>query len=123
MVKKYLSDLKPRAIVTGNFLLIISPALIVLYFTDFFTTFKYDREGYIALGYLLLLAIFGTGLAKIIYNKLVQIATPVFSSSVTYLIPIVAIFWGVLDGETLGGIQILGALIILLGVFLVNRNK
>lgn len=123
MVKRYLSDLKPRAIVTGNFLLITIPALIVLYFTEFFSTFTFDKKGLTALGYVLLLAIFGTGLAKIIYNKLVQIATPVFSSSVTYLIPIVAIFWGVLDGEALNGIQILGGLIILLGVFLVNRNK
>ena len=123
MVKKYLYDLKPRAIVTGNFLLIIFPATIVLYFTDFFSTFTYDKKGLTALGYVLLLAVFGTGLAKIIYNQLVQISTPVFSSSVTYIIPIVAIFWGVLDGEELNAIQILGGLIILLGVFLVNRNK
>ena len=123
MVKRYLSDLKPRAIVTGNFLLITIPALIVLYFTGFFTSFVFDEAGFTALGYILMLAVVGTGFAKIIYNKLVQLATPIFSSSVTYLIPIVAIFWGVLDGETLNVTQILGGLIILLGVFLVNRNK
>ncbi|MDB2385030.1 DMT family transporter [Polaribacter sp.] len=123
MVKKYLYDLQPRAIVTGNFLLIILPALVVLYFTGFFSTFEYNEKGYSALGYVFILAVFGTAIAKIIYNKLVQLATPVFSSSVTYLIPIVAIFWGVLDGEELNNVQIIGGLIILVGVFLVNKKK
>ena len=62
-------------------------------------------------------------MAKTIYNKLVQISSPVFSSSVTYLIPIVAIFWGLLDGEKLTLVQIIGALIILAGVYLVNKEK
>jgi drug/metabolite transporter (DMT)-like permease len=123
MVKKYLYDLTPRAIVTGNFLLIFIPAIIVLYATGFFSDYVYDKEGLTALGYVAVLAIFGTGLAKIMYNKLVQISTPIFSSSVTYLIPLVAVFWGFLDGEAFSIIQILGGVIILLGVYLVNKKK
>ena len=123
MVKKYLYDLKPRAIVTGNFLLIFIPAILVLYFTGFFSDYVYDKEGFIALGYVAILAVFGTGLAKIMYNKLVQISTPIFSSSVTYLIPIVAVFWGVIDGEEFSLIQLFGGTIILLGVYLVNKKK
>lgn len=123
MIKKYLSEVEALTIVTGNFLILIIPACIVLYFTDFFTEFQYDDKGLNSLGYIAILAIVGTGMAKTIYNKLVQISSPVFSSSVTYLIPIVAIFWGLLDGEELTLIQIVGALIILAGVYLVNKEK
>jgi len=73
--------------------------------------------------YLVLLAIFGTGIAKVMFNRLVQISTPIFSSSVTYTIPIVALIWGVLDGEKLNMIQVVATAIILLGVFLANRKK
>ncbi|WP_299672161.1 DMT family transporter [uncultured Polaribacter sp.] len=124
MVKKYLDDLNALSIVTGNFLLLIIPATIVLAFTDFFTTFSFKDEVLMqSLGYLAILSIVGTGIAKTIYNKLVHISDPVFSSSVTYLIPIVAIFWGLLDGEALSPLQIFAGVIILLGVYLVNKTK
>ncbi|WP_158840486.1 DMT family transporter [Polaribacter sp. L3A8] len=124
MVKKYLHDLDALAITTGNFLLLIIPAIIVLSFTDFFTTFDVKNEVLMhSLGYLAILSVVGTGVAKTIYNKLVQISDPVFSSSVTYLIPLVAIFWGVLDGEKLSLIQVLGGVIVLLGVYFVNKKK
>ncbi|TMM32465.1 DMT family transporter [Polaribacter aestuariivivens] len=124
MVKKYLNDLNALSIVTGNFLLLIVPAFVVLSFTDFFTTFSLQDEGLMnSLGYVAVLAIVGTGIAKTIYNKMVHISDPVFSSSVTYLIPIVAIFWGMLDGEKLSLLQIFAGIIILLGVYLVNKKK
>ena len=123
MIKKYLHDLDALAITTGNFLLLIVPATIVLAFTGFFSEFKYDKTGIESLGYLVILSVVGTGIAKTIYNKLVHISSPVFSSSVTYLIPIVAIFWGILDGEKLSIIQLFGGMIILFGVYLVNKKK
>jgi drug/metabolite transporter (DMT)-like permease len=124
MIKKYLNDLNALSIVTGNFLLLLIPAIIVLAFTDFFKTFDLENEVLMrSLGYLAILSIVGTGIAKTIYNKLVQVSDPVFSSSVTYIIPLVAIFWGVLDGEKLSTFQIFGGVIILLGVYLVNKKK
>ncbi|MCL7761788.1 DMT family transporter [Polaribacter sp. Z014] len=124
MVKKYLYDLDALAITTGNFLLLIIPATFVLSFTDFFNTFDTDNEVLMhSLGYLAILSVVGTAIAKTIYNKLVHISSPVFSSSVTYLIPIVAILWGMLDGEKLSFIQLIGGVIILLGVYFVNKTK
>ena len=124
MVKKHLHDLDALAITTGNFLLLIIPAIVVLSFTDFFTTFDVEDEVLMhSLGYLAILSVVGTGIAKTIYNKLVHISNPIFSSSVTYIIPIVAIFWGMLDGEKLSLIQLLGGVIILLGVYFVNKSK
>jgi drug/metabolite transporter (DMT)-like permease len=124
IVKKYLSDLSALSIVTGNFLLLLVPAIVVLSCTDFFATFDVKNEVLMeSLGYLAILSIVGTGIAKTIYNKLVHISDPVFSSSVTYVIPLVAIFWGVLDGEKLSSLQIFGGVIILVGVYLVNKKK
>ena len=123
IVKKYLHDISALSIVTGNFLVLIIPAFVVLLFTDFFSTFQPTETRLTALGYITILAIFGTGIAKIFYNKMVHLASPVFASSVTYLIPIVAVFWGYLDGEELSIIQLFAGLIILLGVYLVNKKK
>jgi drug/metabolite transporter (DMT)-like permease len=124
IVKRYLNDLSALSIVTGNFLLLIIPALIVLISTGFFTDFSFtDSNNLSSLGYITVLAIFGTGIAKVFYNKMVHLATPIFASSVTYLIPIVAVFWGILDGEELSITQLFAGLIILLGVYLLNKSK
>ena len=123
IVKKHLHDISALSIVAGNFLLLIIPAFIVLTFTDFFSTFEMNQTNINSLGYVTILAVVGTGLAKVLYNKMVHLATPIFASSVTYLIPIVAVFWGMLDGERLSFIQLVAAVIILLGVYLVNKKK
>ncbi|TCI85904.1 DMT family transporter [Tenacibaculum sp. M341] len=123
IIKKYLHDLEPLAITTGNFVLIFIPALIILSFTGFFTTLEFTESTNISLTYITILAILGTGIAKILFNKLIHISSPVFSTSVTYLIPIVAVIWGILDGEKLSLLQLLAAIIILIGVYLVNKGK
>jgi len=123
IIKKYLSEVSPLGITTGNFALLVIPTLIVLYFSNFFTTFRLTEETSKSLFYISILALFGTAIAKTFFNKLVQISTPIFSASVTYLIPIIAVFWGVLDGEKLSFIQLIGGVIILLGVYLVNRTR
>jgi len=122
ILKKYLSDLSALAVTTGNFVILIVPTFIVLWFSDFFQTFEYSEVTSSSLIYIILLAVFGTAFAKTLFNKLVQMSSPIFSTSVTYLIPIVAIFWGVLDGETLNLVQLIGGILILLGVYLTNRR-
>jgi drug/metabolite transporter (DMT)-like permease len=123
IVKKHLQDVDALAITTGNFLLLLVPAIIVLAFTDFFTEFEASEDGLEAIGYIVVLSVVGTGIAKTVFNKLVQISNPVFSSSVTYLIPIVAVLWGFYDGEKLSWVQFLASFVILLGVYLVNKKK
>ena len=122
ILKKHLNGLSALTITTGNFIILIIPALIVLWMTDFFQI-EYIKQSETSLYYLILLSIFGTAMAKTLFNKLVQISSPIFSSSVTYVIPIVAILWGVLDGERLYFGQILAGGIILLGVYLTNKGK
>lgn len=122
IIKRYLQDVKAVSIATGHFATAFIPALIVLCFTGFFNE---DSNPHLktSLGYVAILAVFGTALAKIMFNKLVQMSTPVFASSVTYLIPVVALAWGIVDGESFGVYQSLGALLILFGVYLANRRK
>lgn len=121
LIKKYLSDLPPLSITTGNFLVLLFPALAVLYSTDFFAM-TYGAAVQESVLYILILGVLGTGIANIIFFKLIQISSPVFATSVTYLIPVVAFFWGMLDQELLTPVQLLGAFIVLVGVYLSSRK-
>lgn len=124
IIKRYLQDIPALSIAVGNFVILIIPSFIVLFFSEFFRQpFTTDPLILESLGYLAILAVVGTGIAKILFNKLVQISTPVFSTSVTYTIPIVALMWGVLDGETFTIFQLLAASLIVFGVYLSNKRK
>jgi drug/metabolite transporter (DMT)-like permease len=117
LIKRYLSDLTPLSITTGNFLILLFPALGILFFTDFFDVVHVEKVQH-SLWFILVLGVIGTGIANVIFFKLIQISSPVFATSVTYLIPIVAIFWGLMDNEMLTFVQCIGAFIILIGVYL-----
>ena len=121
LIKKYMSDLSPLTISTGNFLVLTFPALAVLFFSGFFDITGV-AEVQQSVMYILILGVVGTGIANIIFFKLIQISSPVFATSVTYLIPVVAFFWGLMDNESLTVIQFIGALIILAGVYLSARK-
>ena len=86
-------------------------------------TIEFNAQTNSSLIYLVILSIFGTGLAKIIFNKLIQISSPVFSTSVAYLIPIVAVIWGYSDGEKVSFLQLFAGTIILTGIYIVNRGR
>ena len=124
IIKRYLQDIKPLAIAAGNYVFIVIPAFIVLLFTDFFSLETFNKPALpLALFYIIILSVLGTAMAKVIFFKLVQISTPVFASSVTYIMPIVALIWGVLDGEAFSFIQGLAALLIMLGVYLSHKRN
>lgn len=124
IIKRYLNNVKSFHIVVANYISIFMPALLVLYWSNFFDEITYSNPNFeTAIVYVIVLAIFGTVLLKVLFYKLIHIATPAFASSVTYLIPLVAIFWGLLDGEPFFTIQGFAALIILVGVFLSHKRK
>ncbi|PKP25417.1 MAG: permease [Bacteroidetes bacterium HGW-Bacteroidetes-2] len=123
IIKTYLQELSPLAISTGSFLVIMVPSFLILLSTGFFSQeIITSPETLTSIGFVTILAVFGSALALLIFNKLIQISTPVFSTSVTYTIPIVALLWGVLDGEKFNVYQGLATLVILLGVILANRK-
>ena len=122
-IKSFLKNLDSITITALTFYFIGFPALLfLLFFSDVANKLIHQKEVWTGLGYLSILSIVGTGLALIIFNKLIKITSPVFASSVTYLIPVVAIIWGIVDGEVFKPGYILWFLLILFGVFLVNAK-
>jgi len=117
LIKKYLPDLNSLSITTGNFTVLLIPALIILGTTDFTQRINLETAQH-SMVFVLILGVLGTGIANVLFFKLIQMSSPVFATSVTYLIPIVAFFWGLLDNEMLTPIQFFGAFIILIGVYL-----
>lgn len=124
VLKYKLSNIPALGIVFMSFLFMFIPAFIILCFSDFpFSDFASDPLIIESIIYIVILALFGTAIAKVLYIKLLAISTPVFSVSTTYLMPVVAIFWGLLDGEEFKLTQFTGTAIILLGVYLVTKKK
>ena len=123
IIKKYLQELSAVAIATGHFIVILIPSIIVLLISDFNFEKLQSTETQTSLFYVVLLAIFGTTLAKILFNKLINISSAVFASSVTYSMLIVSIFWGILDGENFSFNQLFATVIIVLGILLTNNKS
>lgn len=120
-IKNYLGQLNPILISGVAFFFVGPPTLIHLFGTDFFELMNNDPKAWSGLAYLLLLAIVGTSFAVVLFNKLVAQTTAIFASSVTYLIPVFAIMWGIIDGEQIQIHHLLGTGIIFGGIYLVNK--
>lgn len=123
IVKNRLGHVPSLQLSSGAISLWLIPSLIALTFSGFFTNFESTPQTWEAVGYMMVLAILGTAICGILYNKLIQEVSPVFASTVTYLLPIVAVFWGLLDGERFTIWYLLGALLILIGIYLIREPK
>jgi len=124
LVKYFLKSLDALTITVFSFFTIGFPTLIyLLIFTDFVPQLSNDPDAWEGLGYLTILAVLGTALALMFFNKLIKIASPVFAASVTYMIPVVAVIWGIFDGEIFNWNYLIWVFLILGGVFLVNQRN
>ena len=122
-VKSKLHEI-PAKILTAfvfSFVLIL-PSLISLIFAGFFKNHEANQDLLIGLGFVSLLSVFGTGLAMMLNYRLLNISTPLFASTVTLLMPIVAVIWGILDGEKLTLMQGFGAIVILAGLIFLRAK-
>ena len=123
VLKEKLFELKAEVITSLAFFIIAPPCLIyLLVATPVIETIQ-TPEGLTSLFYISLLSVFGTALAVVLFNMLIKHTSSVFASSVTYLIPIVAVFWGFIDGEIITWLQLSLFLVILGGVSLVMRSN
>ncbi len=122
MVYKNLQNIGSLQIAAVALTLNAIPALIVLYFTGYFSLPLTDPAILYSTAQAAMLGILGTALASIIFYMLVKRAGAVFASMVTYGIPIIANFWGMIYGEEVGWKQFACLLLILLGVYLANRK-
>lgn len=109
--------------ITSLAFMFIGPlAGIYLLFTDFSNTLT-SNDYLLNLGFIAILAIVGTVLALVIFNTLIQHTSAIFGSSVTYIIPVFAIMWGLFDGEILSILQFFWIALIIIGVYLVNKKN
>lgn len=99
------------------------PSVIILLFTDLSGILQNTPEVWKGAGYLGILSVIGTALAILLYFRLIQTVSAVFASMVTYLLPIVAVFWGLLAGENFSIWYALGGILILLGIYMAKDKK
>jgi drug/metabolite transporter (DMT)-like permease len=123
IIKRHLAHLGSLPVTVGSFAVVILPAIAILAYTGFFGQVLQSPQMHRPMLYILILSVLGTAIANLYFNMLIRIASPVFAASVTYLLPLVAVLWGVWDGERLNLYQLMGAIVILLGVYMVNKKR
>ena len=124
LIKYHLGGLHAITVTSASLMMVGPFAAIYLFgFTDFWSNLMTVEGTSLATFYVCLLGILGTSIALIIFNKVLQITDPLFASSVTYLIPVVAVAWGLLDGEKLFLPHYLGMITVGIGVYIANSNR
>lgn len=120
-IVKNLNQLPSMAAAAFTFLFIGPICILILLNTDFFSK-VINPQNWHSTAFLLLLGLLGSGVASILYNKTVQLTSGLFAASVTYIMPIIAILWGVLDGEKITMQHFAGMGVVLAGIYLVNKK-
>lgn len=122
IIKLKLQEVKSIHISSSVFSIWMIPSFFILIFSGFFST-PINDQSIEALGYMGVLSIFGTAIGIALFYKLIQDTSAVFASTVSYLLPIVAVIWGVLDGEKFNFWYLIGAVLILIGIYLIREKK
>ena len=123
LVKYHLNHLKPITITSFSIVSILPITVYILFYsTPFLSHFNNLNNYSLEFGYVFILGVLGTSIATIVFYNLIKIKDTVFASMVTYLMPLVAIIFGVLDGEIINAIQLFGMALIMGGVF-INSKK
>lgn len=121
-IRYKIKDLRGIEITALSFTIAGPIGLAYLLFSDFSSVVQ--SEHYIEnLGYVFMLAMFSSVAALSIFYTFLLYVHPLFATSVTYLIPVFAIMWGVLDGEQIVPLQLVFITAILGGVYLVTLNN
>ncbi|MGD8777516.1 MAG: DMT family transporter [Ignavibacteria bacterium] len=122
-VKKHFSNINAVVLTSLTMFSVGTISLVYLLTTNFISVLVSHDYGWMSFIHIFILGALGTAFALILFNRLIQIVSAVFASSVTYLIPIVAVIWGVIDGESLYIFHFLGMMLIISGVYIVNKFK
>lgn len=123
LIKEYFQNVPPVNLSSFAFVLLGVPVTLIIPFTDIPNKVMNHPEGLTSLGALTILALMSTVLALIIFYKLVQETSAMFASTVAFIVPIVAMIWGVFDGEYVGWMHIASMLVIGVGVYLIRVGQ
>lgn len=122
LVKTRLSDMHPLTSTAGIFMVIGPLALGILIYTGFFSL-PLDEEHLWSFVAAMALGLFGSALGMLAFNQIIKWTSAIIASSVTYMIPIVALGWGFVDGEAIYLLQVVSMFVLLAGIYLVNKSK
>ncbi len=121
VIKHHLIDIHPLTLSSISLFTLLLPSGAYLFSTDFITRVAY-LPNLTPLYSILLLGILGSAISLVFFNRLVQISSTLFASSVTYTIPIVALAWAVYAGEKIDFLHIIGMILIIVGIYGVNKK-
>lgn len=123
ILKIRLSHIPPMQLSASTIFFAGIPAGFILFgFTDFAHHYDFSDKANMALVFVGILSLGGTVVALVLFNKLIQISNAVVASSVTYIMPVVALAWGIFDHEAVHINQLVGVAAVLAGVYLVNKK-
>ncbi len=123
LVKYHLNHLNPITITSFSIVSILPITIYILFYLTPFSSHLNDLSSYkFEFGYVFVLGIIGTSIATLIFYNLIKIKDTIFASTVTYLMPVVAIIFGLLDGELIGSLQFFGMSLILFGVYISGKK-
>jgi len=122
IIKTNLAGINPIYIATVSVLFAGLVSLAYLSFSDPLNILMPTSQNKNSLLASVTLGIAGTAIAQLLYNQVIRKTSAVFASSVTYVIPAVAVFWGVLDGEPLLIWHYIGMICIIVGVIIMRRS-
>ena len=122
IIKSRLQAYSSLTITSSSIPVLVAPALLYLLFAEPLRT-PASQDVWMSLGAVFTLGFVGTALALLLFYHLIGSTNALFATSVTYLIPVVALFWGWLDGEWIAPAQIIGMFTILGGVYLIHRSN
>jgi drug/metabolite transporter (DMT)-like permease len=123
MVKHYLKDVNAIHLTTVAVCVAGLGGVVHLLCTDWVGPLMASPHGLKSLAAAIALGVLGTALSQLIFNRMLVFSSAVFASSITYFIPIVAVLWGVLDGETLLPLHFIGMGLIIAGILIINKSK
>lgn len=121
MVSRRAKHIPPLTIAAVGFTLLVVPCALILFSIGYFSH-PYTHRMLISTCASAVLGILGTAVSSILFYKLIHYAGSIFASMVTYAIPVVAMFWGLYDGEYINMAQIASLCVILVGVYIVNKK-
>lgn len=121
VIKHHLADIHPLTLSSISLFTLLIPSGAYLLSTDFIFRVQ-NTNNLNSLYSILILGILGSAISLVFFNRLVQISSTIFASSVTYTIPIVALAWAVYAGEHIHFLHILGMILIIIGIYGVNKK-
>ena len=123
LIKKFVGKIDPLVLVSLTMFSVGIISLVILFNTDFTHQLTTHPDAYLSLTSVFILGCVGTAFAIAIFNKVVKMTNAVFASSVTYMIPVIAIIWGFIDNESLFPLHFVGMGIIIIGIYIINKFK